>query len=170
MKIFVYVMTHLGDPDEHGCWGCENCMGQKRSWDYQAVIGVGGVSAKVCGFGGKLKWIGIGPHKTPVQVKGKLRHIVTFDHFRDFGIKGREVHEMAPKLAAKIRNAPRGFMTLTRGEQADAEKLLELAKKEPPSLARAKRGGAYDQIHPKDLCSRSPKVQLRSHQRCPRRR
>jgi hypothetical protein len=168
MKIFVYVMTHLGDPDEHGCWGCHDCMGEKRAWDYEAVIGVGGVEAKAHGFGGKLKWIGIGPYKRPV---GKRGPEVTFDHFcDDFGTGRRELLEMAPKIAEKIRKAPRGFMNLTRDEQGDAEKLLKLAKKAPPSAARAKHGAADEQTGAKGSCLRSAKDQRRPRKRCPRRR
>jgi hypothetical protein len=151
MRIFVYVMTHLGDPDQHGCWGCHNCMGEKRSWDYEAVIGVGGVGAKADGFSGKLKWIGRGPHKRTVGKRGPK---VTFDHFLDFGTEGPEIRKMAPKLAEKLKKAPRGFINLSTDEQAEAEKLLELAMKSPPSSALAKRGAAYDQIGAKDLCWR----------------
>ncbi len=158
-KIFVYVMTHLGDPNKHGCWGCCNCMGKKRSYNYEAVIGVGGVGATADEFAGQLKWIGIGPDKRPVASE---RPKVTFDHFLDFDTEDPDIpdiREVAPMLAARIKKAPRGFMNLTSGQQAEAEKLLELAKKAPPSLARAKRGAGHDQIDGKDLCSRSPRDQ-----------
>jgi hypothetical protein len=138
-KIFVYVMTHLGDPNEDGCWGCCDCMGQKRSWKYDAVIGVGGVGAEAYGFGGKLKWIGICPSKRPVASK---RPKVTFEHFLDFGTEGRKV---PPKLAAHIKKAPRGFMNLTSAELAEAKEILKSAKNGQRSPARAKRNAAYDQ-------------------------
>lgn len=157
-------MTHLGDPNEQGCWGCCNCMGIKRSYKYNAVIGVGGVGAEPYGFGGKLKWIGIGPHKTPVA--GKSGPEVTFDHFRDFGTKGRKIPR---KLAAHIRKAPRGFMNLTSAELAEAKEIVKAAKNAPRSPAGAKRSAAYDQGG-KDLCSRSPKEQQLPRMRCPPRR
>jgi hypothetical protein len=166
-NIFVYVMTHPGDPDERGCWGCEDCMGMKRWYEYDAVIGVGGLGASAHGFAGQLKWIGIGPHKTDVGERGPE---VTFDHFwYDSGTEMLEVHEMAPKLAEHIRRAPRGFMNLTRDEHAEGEKLLELAKKAPPSSARGKHSAGYDQVNGKDLSSRSPKDHQRPRKRCSRR-
>jgi hypothetical protein len=164
-RIFVYVMTHIGDPNELGCWGCHNCMGEKRSWDYETVIGVGGVQAKTDGFGGRLKWIGIGPHKTRVRVDGKLRHKVTFLHFRDFGTEGPVVQEIAPTLAEKIQKAPRGFITLSPEEQAEAEKIRQRAMKAPASPARSNGGAACDRIDAKDSCS--PTVQQRSRKGCP---
>jgi hypothetical protein len=63
MRIFVYVMTHLGDPDTAGCWGCCDCMKEKRDCNYDAVIGIGVAGAIVEGFTGKVAWIGIGLHK-----------------------------------------------------------------------------------------------------------
>ncbi len=150
MRIFVYVMTHPDDPDRHGSWGCENCMGTKRSYCYDAVIGVGGVEAESYGFGHQLKWIGIGPHKTPVRWRGKPRHKVTFDHFCDFKTGSREIPK---KLAAHIKKAPRGFMNLTMGELLEAQKLLSLAMNSPPSSVRAKRSANYEAVDGKDLCS-----------------
>src|SRR5438270_1786391 len=113
MKVFVYVMTHLVDPDKHGLWGCCNCMGQKRSWNYDAVIGVGGVAVKDHRFRGKVIWIGIRPHKTPVRIGGKRRHKVTFDYFLDFRPEGRKIREIPSGLAQHKKKAPRGFMNLT---------------------------------------------------------
>lgn len=127
MRIFVYVMTHPGDPNEQGCWGCADCMGQKRGWDYEAVIGVGGVGAEKYGFGGKVKWIGITPTYTDVGLKGPE---VTFKHFRYFK---KDAPSIPPRLAARIKRAPRGFMSLTTTEQKQAEELLEMVKRAPAS-------------------------------------
>jgi hypothetical protein len=152
-KIFVYVMTHLGDPNEQGCWGCENCMGMKRGYKYDAVIGVGGVNAKKYGFSGQVKWIGIRPDKKPVASK---RPKVTFDHFRDYGTEGPKI---PPRLLQHIKKAPRGFMNLRKNEQVEAEKLLLRAKNARRSSARTKRDDANAQCGGEDSCPPSPKDQ-----------
>jgi hypothetical protein len=43
MRTLVYKRTHNGDPDAEGRFGIHDCMGQVRSYGYEAVIGVGGV-------------------------------------------------------------------------------------------------------------------------------
>lgn len=140
MRIFVYVMTHLGDPNEQGCWGCEDCMGEKRGWDFDAVIGVGGVGAEKYGFSDQVKWIGIMPTYTDVGKKGPE---VTFKHFRYFK---KNAPSIPPRLAARIKRAPRGLMNLTATEQKQAEKLLEMAMHAAPSQvlskSRAKQQGS----------------------------
>jgi transcriptional regulator with XRE-family HTH domain len=148
MTPFIYVMTHLSDPDANGCWGRgwggDDCMGEKRSLKYDAVIGVGGVGAKVERFAGKLKWIGIGPHKC--HVDGKRGPDVTFDHFLDFGIQGPVFEKEAPKLAARLKKAKRFFKRIrTTNERAELDKLLEMARNAPPSPTRTKRRRARDQ-------------------------
>jgi hypothetical protein len=154
MKILVYVMTHLGDPNDRGVWGCFNCMGNKRSWNYDAVIGVGGVGAESDGFRGKVKWIGKGPHKSAFRVKGMVRHKVTFDHFLDFGTSGPSV----PRgLARRMQTARRGLINLTPAQKAEAEKLVRRARNAPPSRARAGRTG--EQADSEEACKKLVKKQ-----------
>lgn len=64
-KILVYRRNHIGDPDPiNVVFGINDCMGEKRSCNYDAVIGIG---AKTCIDGskltGKVTWVGIGPNK-----------------------------------------------------------------------------------------------------------
>jgi hypothetical protein len=162
-RVFVYVMTHTGDPDERGCWGCEDCMGRKRAYPYDAVIGVGGVEAMDHGFGGKVKWIGIGPHRTYVARKSGPE--VRFDHFLEFGTEGCLI---PAKLAKHIRRAPRGFMNLTIGEFDEAKKLLAKARKASRSPALAKPIAGSNQADLAYSCSRLPRGQRRPGKRCPR--
>ncbi len=62
-------------------------MGQCRrdGYDYEAVIGVGGISPwrEASGIALKVNWVGVGPHRgrTPPRYRGPL---VTFDRFRLF--------------------------------------------------------------------------------------
>ena len=43
MRVLVYKRTHNGDPDTSGCFGVYDCMGAVRDWEFDAVIGVGGI-------------------------------------------------------------------------------------------------------------------------------
>jgi hypothetical protein len=40
-----------GDPDETGQFGVCDCIGQVRSWNYEAVIGIGGTAAEARSYG-----------------------------------------------------------------------------------------------------------------------
>lgn len=63
MRVLVYRRTHRGDPDninrEFGYW---DCMGQVRDWQYDAVIGIGGVKPWPGdeAIQKRLTWVGIG--------------------------------------------------------------------------------------------------------------
>src|SRR5262245_47738376 len=127
MRIFVYVMTHTGDPNGEGVWGCKKCMGGKRAWGYDAVIGVGGVAADDYDFGGRVKWIGEGPKGKEKWIASKKGPLVRFAHFVDFGTDGPILKQGAPHLQKRIQKAPRGFMGLTEQEHREAMKLLKFA-------------------------------------------
>src|SRR5258708_8428758 len=107
MRTLIYKRTHNGDPDAAGRFGIHDCMGQVRSWDFEAVIGVGGKGAepRSHGLAGKVNWIGIGPHKGAWKKRGP---IVTFDHFLYFGSAGPSFFDRAPLLALPLysRNVP----------------------------------------------------------------
>jgi hypothetical protein len=112
-------------------------MGKVRLWDYEAVIGIGGIGreAKSHRIDGKVNWIGIGPRKTPG------RHpLVTFQHFRDYGVSGVNLRKVAPKLARRFyASGARQALNFTPAEQDEVERLLEKVKNAPASQAlRAK--------------------------------
>lgn len=73
MNTLIYIMTHSDDPNSLGVWGIEDCMGKIRARDYGAVIGVAG---KTWWDGkemfGRIRWIGINPHKTDAGMRGPL--------------------------------------------------------------------------------------------------
>lgn len=138
MRTYLYKRTHVGDPDEKGRFGVYDCMGSKRSLDFDSVIGIGGISqeAKSHGIDGKVTWIGIGRHDSDES-------ILTFDHFVLWDDVGPDFADLAPRLAARMlkRDAPRGLINFTDQEQSEIDKLLDLAKDAPPSTAvrKAKR-------------------------------
>jgi hypothetical protein len=66
MRTLIYKRTHTGDPDPTtGVFGNHDCMGSVRGWQFDAVIGVGGVGRepKSHRIAGKLTWIGINPER-----------------------------------------------------------------------------------------------------------
>lgn len=134
LRILVYKRTHNGDPDAGGCFGIHDCMGAVRHRDFDAVIGVGGIGdeADAAGVAGKVNWIGRGPHKTPT---GKRGPNVRFDHLRDFGTKGPDFAEKAPKLAKRMYewNVRHIIDDFTDAEYAEARALLRLVANSPPS-------------------------------------
>src|SRR5260370_1014045 len=159
MRNFVYVMTHHDDPNKDGLWGCCDCTGEKRGWNYYAVIGVGGVKTKPAEMTGKLIWIGKSPTKT--YVKGKRGPEVTFKDFCDCGIYGPKMYSVARRLWEKIKKAPRGFMYPTSEKQVN--RLLKLAKE---SSANARHDTTNHLSEGTDLCKDSPKDQRRPRKQC----
>lgn len=135
MRTLVYKRTHNGDPDEEtGTFGINGCMGTVRGFEYEAVIGVGGVGREPQGEGiaGKLTWIGIGPEKT-----GNGREpLVRFRHFWYRGPSGPKLRDVAPRLAERFRRYPAPRYLLDKVDAEELEEihsLLQLAEKAPPS-------------------------------------
>ena len=137
MRTLIYKRTHPGDPDAKGRFGIHDCMGQVRRWNFDAVIGVGGVGAEPesHGLDRKVNWIGIGPRKK--LAAGKRGPIVTFDHFRSYDADGPDFQELAPQLAERMYSTNvRVLMDdVDPAEQEELERLLDLASDAPPSSA-----------------------------------
>ena len=49
MRVLIYKRAHPFDPNEDGVFGCQDCMGAVRARRFDAVIGVGGISANLDG-------------------------------------------------------------------------------------------------------------------------
>ena len=144
MRTLVYKRTHSGDPDASGRFGVYDCMGRVRAWNFEAVIGVGGIGREPESYGldTKVNWIGIGPHKRAAA--DKRGPIVTFDHFIYYGPAGPDFVKAAPALARRIysRNVRALMDGATPTEAREIAKLLELAKRAPPSPARGGNAGS----------------------------
>ena len=138
MRTLIYKRTHNGDPDESGEFGIHDCLGRVRAWDFEAVIGVGGIGTEPVshGLNGKVNWIGIGPHKR--KVTGKRGPLVTFDRFIFYGARGPNFESLAPTLAERIYSKyVRVIMKgLSEAEQREVDAVLKLAKRAGPSDAR----------------------------------
>lgn len=138
MSTLIYKRTHNGDPDMTGRFGIHDCMGRVRTWDFDAVIGVGGLGpeARWHGLDGKVNWIGIGPHKHAAA--GKRGPIVSFDHFVFYGSDGPDFEHLAPVLAERIysKNVRVLMKGLNPTEQEEVDNILLRAKNAPPSSIR----------------------------------
>lgn len=135
MRVLVYKRTHEGDPDpDTGCFGCFDCMGQVRGWEYDAVIGVGGVGLEPqrVGIAGRVTWIGISPRK---QDSDKSGPDVWFDHFLYYGTRGPDFMQVAPHLGRRMysRNIRAVMDKLSEIERAEVAKIVAKAKSAPPS-------------------------------------
>lgn len=143
MRTLVYKRTHKGDPDRHGHFGNEDCMGRVRRLAFDAVIGIGGIGGEACaaGIAGKLNWIGVGARTEPGRdMRGPL---VTFDHFVLFEDRGPDLDKVAPALARRMysRGAPRFVLyDVSEIERAEIRRLLKMAKTASPSKGAPLRG------------------------------
>lgn len=105
MRTLIYKRTHSGDPDpESGVFGNHDCMGSVKGWQYDAVIGIGGIGPEPMRehIGGKLTWIGIGPHKVFDNPLKPNNPRVTFDHFWYDGEGGPLLEVKFPALARRM--------------------------------------------------------------------
>jgi len=150
MRILVYKRTHIGDPDESGCFGIHSCMGQVRERDLDAVIGVGGVGSEPVqeGIDKKLTWIGIGPKRVGVADDG--HPLLAFEQFYLKDEKGPLLGDKAPKLAKRMfaENGPRSVMVDADDEM---KSILQLAKRAQPSPA------LLEQVPKRKGCNRGKK-------------
>lgn len=141
MRTLIYKRTHPGDPDVEGRFGIYDCMGRVRAWNFDAVIGIGGIGDEpsLHGLDGKVNWIGIGPHKRAAAAK--RGPIVTFDHFLFYGSEGPSFVKKAPNLAHRMysRNVRVLMNVGDPKERREINNLLALAKNAPPSSARGAR-------------------------------
>jgi hypothetical protein len=104
VRIMIYKRTHTGDPTPEGIFGLSDCMGRVRAREYDAVIGVGGLSAEpqACGIAGRITWVGVGAHRGESIPVGYRGPIVEFDRFKLFDEAGPLLDALAPALAQHL--------------------------------------------------------------------
>jgi hypothetical protein len=126
MRILTYKRTHTGDPNAEGQFGINDCMGRIRTWNFDAVIGVGGYGAepKSHGIEGRVTWVGLNPSWSPHP--GGYGQIVTFESFALFDQQGPMLHGLAPMLARRMyENGARVlFKSYSAQEKSEAEALI----------------------------------------------
>lgn len=112
-KILIYKRTHKNDPDRHGRFGIQGCMGRVRGYPFDAVIGVGGISGwpQAEGIARKVNWVGRFPRKqpNPIDARGPL---VTFRRgdFRVLEDRGPLLATMSGPLAAAVYGSRNRFL------------------------------------------------------------
>ena len=139
MRTLIYKRTHNGDPDpETGEFVVHDCMGRVRTWDVEAVIGVGGLSAKPRSMAGKVNWIGIGPRRERRYRRGPVVTFAKFIFYDSGKPNAPDFERLAPLLAERIysRNVRVVMNDLSTEEQKEIEKVLALAKHAPRSAAQ----------------------------------
>lgn len=136
MRTLVYKMTHLGDPGEKtGVWGDRACMGRVRGYKYDAVIGVGGISA-YDGIARKLVWVGIGPLIESDTPEPR----VMFEHFLYKGEEGPLLKDKAPQLAKHMYDrGARLLLNPSETERQEIESILRMARTGRASPALSQR-------------------------------
>ncbi|WP_019541039.1 hypothetical protein [Proteiniphilum acetatigenes] len=97
MRVLIYKRTHKHDPDERGIFGIQDCMGQIRNWNYDAVIGIGGKSAWKghTDIKYKINWVGLEPKVIGSTKRG---NIIAFAHFELYEEKGKDIKKYYPNL------------------------------------------------------------------------
>jgi hypothetical protein len=147
MRVLIYKRTHTGDPDRHGCFGVNTCMGKVRGMDYDAVIGIGALTAEARSHGidGRITWIGVGPRKDWSERAMRIDERgpqVRFDRFELWDEEGPLLVERAPMLARRFyeKNARYVLGGLSVEERAEANDILALVGK-GARLARKRGSG-----------------------------
>lgn len=114
-------------------------MGQVRSYDYDAVIGVGG---KACWPGcekisGRINWVGIEPSKSEHREGHGVE--VSFKHFLLLDEAGPLLEEHAPALAKRMYEGGARFLLsgYSPEEYLEAKNILAWSRKcpQPKQLA-----------------------------------
>ncbi|HKS06490.1 MAG TPA: hypothetical protein VJR92_09280 [Gemmatimonadaceae bacterium] len=141
-KTLIYKRTHAGDPGPEGEFGVYDCMGRVRAWEFDSVIGVGGIGDEPArhGLDGKVNWIGIGARKR--VARGKRGPVVTFDRFRFFGSNGPSFAQLAPTLSRRVyeRNIRALTKLVTAAERREVNHVLQLAANAQPSTRQKSAG------------------------------
>lgn len=102
-RVLVYKRTHPHDPGVEGVFGNQDCMGQVRAFDYDVVVGIGGIGAEARSHGidRRLNWIGIGPILGPHHAN-RDHPTFTFEHFVLQEHTGAYFDTHCPRLAESM--------------------------------------------------------------------
>jgi len=141
----IYKRTHIGDPTSWGVFGLSDCMGSVRARNFDAVIGVGGLSAEPRFFNidGRLTWVGVGARRSASIPVGHRGPIIEFDRFRLFEQSGPKLEAIAPLLAQHLFAVHRRVVmsdSLNAPIRREIDRILRLAAKKPPAEFRRVRG------------------------------
>lgn len=140
-RVLIYKRTHIGDPSSEGVFGIHDCLGEVRTRQFDAVIGIGGISAEPSSHGidRRVNWVGIGPHGQPSEGPELSGPWITFDHFVLLEGQGPNLEKMAPRLARHMYDTNRRVVmsdNLPNEILNEVQRILKLADNKSPSPAR----------------------------------
>lgn len=155
MRVLIYKQTHIGDPDQYGCWGQTDCMGRIRNIQYDAVISAGGISAwpEKEGIAGKVTWLGLAP--TKFKQHDFRGAIIQFQKFTRFETNGPQLSLEAPTLARHLFEGRSRYFIAKGKELEEAKALIEKYLNSQSNCMPSKK--LPNRIHKphSGLCSRS---------------
>jgi hypothetical protein len=137
MRDLIYKRTHPGDPNADGVFGCEDCMGAGRRRRFDAIIGVGGISAEPRGWRieQRLNWVGVGASYSDSAPVGYRGPPVTFDRFVLLEERGPMLKTIASALARYVYSVHRRVVMSDSSSpaiQREVSKVLLLASRVRP--------------------------------------
>ena len=159
MRILTYKRTHTGDPNVNGLFGINNYMGRVRNYDFDAVIGVGGIGhePKTHKIDRKINWIGITPKRRILN--GTTGSVVEFEYFLLLEEYGPLLSSLAPSLAKRMydKNVRLLLRSYSTTEKKEAEIILKWSKnqKQPRSFAyqkESRKTGCKKKCWPNEGC------------------
>lgn len=119
-------------------------MGRVRKYDFDAVIGVGGIGSepRAHGIDGKITWVGVNPIRKPSV--GATASIVTFEHFILWDSHGPYLHSIAPALSRRMYEGKARVLLAgyTPEELAEAHGIVEWALREHSGSATLAKGNS----------------------------
>lgn len=128
-RILVYKRTHVGDPDEHGRFGIEDCMHSVRRWRFDGVIGMGGIAPwkQDRNIARKVNWVGRFPQRIPNPFQTTPHPLLKF---ASKDVKVMEEHgpllaDVNPRFAKKFYDSRCRFWVLDAGDQTRAQEYLD---------------------------------------------
>lgn len=130
MNILVYKRTHIGDPNIQGYFGIHNCMGKVRMYDFDAIIGVGGIGREPIqhNISRKITWIGV----KPIRIKKKDSYdLISFKHFVLLDEDGPFLETFAPQIARRLFQFKARFIfkSISNIEEKEAMSIIEWSYK-----------------------------------------
>jgi hypothetical protein len=137
-RVLIYKRTHTGDPNPEGVFGIEDCMGEVRARQFDAVIGIGGISAwrRSLGINHRVNWLGIGPDPRESRYPEHRGPWVTFDHFVLLDTKGPAVPQALARHMYYTNRRVVMSNHLPNEIEEEVQSILKLAEDKSPSPAR----------------------------------
>lgn len=121
MRVLTYKRTHVGDPDNRGFFGINDCMGSVRNRSFDAVVGIGSKTPWRGSehISGKITWVGIGPFRS--RMRSYRGDLIGFERFALMDGTGPDFELWAPKLAKRfykdgVRSISSSYSTSEKAE------------------------------------------------------